>query len=88
LRVTGHRYLPVYGSFDTTGPREGIAGKVQVSYFTVDFEVAGHRARVTHVAAFNRYDDNFAGGLLGRDFLDGFHVAIDPGAGVVTLTPR
>jgi Aspartyl protease len=70
------------------GDASGITGKVKVSYFTVDFEVAGHRARVTHVAAFNRYDDDFADGLLGRDFLDRFKVVMDPAAGTVTLVPR
>ncbi len=70
------------------GEASGITGKIQVSYFTVDFEVAGHRARVTHVAAFNRYDDDFADWLLGRDFLDRFKVLMDPAAGTVTLVPR
>lgn len=70
------------------GEASGITGKVRLSYFTVDFEVAGHRARVTHVAAFNRYDDHFADGLLGRDYLDRFKVVMDPAAGTVTLVPR
>jgi len=70
------------------GTMSGLAGKVKVSYFPVDFEVAGHRARVPHVAAFNTYEDGFADGLLGRDFLDHFKMTTDPAAGVVTLVPR
>jgi hypothetical protein len=70
------------------GAVSGLAGKVKVSYFPVDFEVAGHRARVPHVAAFNTYEDGFADGLLGRDFLDQFKMTTDPAAGVVTLVPR
>ncbi|HKX04382.1 MAG TPA: retropepsin-like aspartic protease [Methylomirabilota bacterium] len=68
------------------GKMSGVAGTVQVAYFTVDFEVAGHRARVPHVAAF--YTDDSADGLLGRDFLDRFKVVMDPAAGTVTLTPK
>jgi Aspartyl protease len=70
------------------GEASGITGKVQLSYFTVDFEVAGHRARVTHVAAFSRYVGHFADGLLGRDFLDRFKVVMDPADGIVMLAPR
>jgi len=44
-------------------------------------------ARVPHVAAFRMYDDDFADGLLGRDFLDHFKVVMDPAAGIVTLVP-
>ena len=70
------------------GEASGIDGKVKMSYFLVDFEVAGHRVRVPKVAAFNTYDDGFADGLLGRDFLDRFKVVMDPAAGIVTLVPR
>jgi hypothetical protein len=69
------------------GRMSGITGKVEVSYFTVDFEVAGHGARVLRVAAFNNETD-IADGLLGRDFLDNFKVVMDPAAGTVTLVPR
>jgi len=40
------------------------------------------------VAALNTYDDDFADGLLGRDFLDRFKVVMDPAAGTITLVPR
>jgi predicted aspartyl protease len=66
------------------GEISGVAGAVQVAYFTVDFEVAGHRARVPHVAAF--YTDDSADGLLGRDFLDRFRWTQPPRP--VTLTPK
>ncbi len=70
------------------GKATGVTGKIEVSYFAVDFEVAGHRARVPRVAAFNTHEYGFADGLLGRDFLDQFSVAMDPAAGTVTLVPR
>jgi aspartyl protease len=70
------------------GKASGIDSTVTVAYFAVDFEVAGHRVRVPQVAAFNTYDDGFADGLLGRDFLDRFKVVMDPAAGTVTLVPR
>ena len=69
------------------GEASGVTGKVTVSYFPVDFEVAGHRARVPRVAAFNNEND-IADGLLGRDFLDRFKVVMDPASGTVTLTPK
>ena len=70
------------------GTGTSVTGKTRLSYFSVDFEVAGHRARVPHVAAFNMYDDDVADGLLGRDFLDHFKMTTDPAAGTVTLVPR
>ncbi len=70
------------------GKASGIDSTVKVSYFAVDFEIAGHRVRVPRVAAFDTYDDGFADGLLGRDFLDRFKVVMDPAAGTVTLVPR
>jgi hypothetical protein len=69
------------------GKISGVTGKVEVSYFPVDLEVAGHRARVLRVAAFNDEND-IADGLLGRDFLDRFKVVMDPASGTVTLTPK
>ncbi len=67
---------------------EGVAGATMMSYFPVEFEVAGHRALVSGVTAFDTIKSGFADGLLGRDFLDHFKVAIDPAAGTVTLTPK
>ena len=66
----------------------GVAGETGASYFHVIFETVGHRVQMPHVAALNTYDDDFADGLLGRDFLDRFKVVMDPAAGVVTLVPR
>ena len=65
----------------------GVAGEAKVSYFSVDIEVAGHRARLSEVMAHTQADDN-ADGLLGRDFLDRFKVTMDPAAGTVTLVPK
>jgi aspartyl protease len=65
----------------------GVAGETGASYFHVIFETVGHRVQMPHVAALNTYDD-FADGLLGRDFLDRFKVVMDPAAGTITLVPR
>jgi hypothetical protein len=66
----------------------GVAGETGASYFHVVFETVGHRVQMPHVAALNTYDDDFADGLLGRDFLDRFKVVMDPAAGTITLVPR
>jgi hypothetical protein len=60
------------------GTMRGVTGKVEVSYFPVHLEAAGHRALVPAVVAFDTFEDGFADGLLGRDFLDQFSVAMDP----------
>jgi hypothetical protein len=65
----------------------GVAGEAKVSYFSVDFDVVGHRARLPEVMAHAQANDN-SDGLLGRDFLDRFKVVMDPAAGTVTLTPK
>lgn len=70
------------------GTMRGVTGKVEVSYFPVHLEAAGHRALVPAVVAFNTFEDGFADGLLGRDFLDQFSVAMDPTSGTVKLVPR
>jgi hypothetical protein len=64
----------------------GVAGEAKVSYFSVDFEVAGHRARLPEVMA--HAQPGGSDGLLGRDFLDRFKITLDPVAGTVTLVPR
>jgi predicted aspartyl protease len=70
------------------GTIRGVTGKVEVSYFPVHLEAAGHRALVPAVVAFDTFEDGFADGLLGRDFLDQFSVAMDPATGTVKLVPR
>jgi predicted aspartyl protease len=70
------------------GTMSGVTGKVKVAYYPVNFEAAGHPARVPNVAAFDTFEDGFADGLLGRDFLDQFSVAMDPATGTVKLVPR
>lgn len=67
---------------------EGVAGAAMMSYFQVEFEVAGHRALVSGVTAFDTVKGGFADGLLGRDFLDHFKMTMDPTAGTVTLVPK
>lgn len=51
-------------------------------------EAAGHLALVPAVVAFDTFEDGFADGLLDRDFLDQFSVAMDPATGTVKLVPR
>jgi len=70
------------------GTMHGVAGKVEVAFFTVNLEAAGHRALAPNVVAFDTFEDGFADGLLGRDFLDQFSVAMDPATGTVKLVPR
>ncbi len=70
------------------GTMHGVAGKVEVTFFPVNLEAAGHRALAPNVVAFDTFEDGFADGLLGRDFLDQFSVAMDPATGTVKLVPR
>jgi hypothetical protein len=70
------------------GTMRGVTGKVEVSYFPAHLEAAGHRALVPAVVAPDTFEDGFADGLLGRDFLDQFSVAMDPATGTVKLVPR
>jgi len=65
----------------------GVAGSDRMSIVYVDSLEIGE-ARVGRLAVAS-YDVSGAGdGLLGRDFLDRFHVTIDSSAGVVTLAPK
>ena len=50
-------------------------------------EIGGARMRSLRVAAYDM-GESASDGLLGRDFLDGFNVSIDPAAGIIRLTPR
>jgi len=70
------------------GKIRGVAGETEVSYFNVDsMEIGGARVRSLRVAAYDM-GESASDGLLGRDFLDGFNVSIDPAAGIIRLTPR
>jgi hypothetical protein len=70
------------------GKVRGVAGETEVSYFIVDsMEVGDARVRSLRVAAYD-IGESASDGLLGRDFLDGFNVSIDPAAGIIRLTPR
>jgi predicted aspartyl protease len=67
---------------------KGVTGVGEADLVPVhSVEVGGARSGpltiVVHDADLNQVD-----GLLGRDFLDRFHVAIDSRAGVVTLAPQ
>lgn len=70
------------------GTMSGVTGKVMVAYYAVNLEAAGHRALAPNVVAFDTFEDGLADGLLGRDFLDQFSVAMDPATGTVKLVPR
>jgi hypothetical protein len=61
----------------------GEADLVPVNSLEVGGARSGPLTIIVHDADLNQAD-----GLLGRDFLDRFHVAIDSRAGVVTLAPQ
>lgn len=66
----------------------GVAGSDEVPYVLVDsLEVAGLRVGRMPVAAYELTGMD-ADGLLGRDVLEQFHVAIDAAQGLVTLSPK
>jgi hypothetical protein len=69
-----------------TGQIVGVTGSDRLPYVMIDsLEVGGIRLGRMPVGA---YDVADADGLLGRDVLDRFNVAIDATQGVVTLTPK
>ena len=69
-----------------TGRIVGVTGSDRLPYVMIDsLEVGGIRLGSMPVGA---YDVSGADGLLGRDVLDRFNVAIDAAQGVVTLTPK
>ena len=71
-----------------TGRIVGVTGSDQVPYVLVDsLEVAGMRVGRMPVAAYDATGME-GDGLLGRDVLDQFHVAIDSARGLVTLSPK
>lgn len=91
VTVINPRALSAVGVPSRTGRRgsiRGATGTASVLYVRVDaIEIGQARAGplevVSHDVEFEQGD-----GLLGRDFLDRFHVTIDSQAGLVTLTPR
>ncbi len=66
----------------------GVTGSDRVDYVLVDsLQVGGARVGRMPIAAYEM-PQAVGDGLLGRDFLDQFHVQIDSTRGVVTLSPK
>jgi len=69
-----------------TGRIVGVTGTDRLPFVMLDsFEVGAIRLGRMPVGAYDVADTD---GLLGRDVLDRFNVAIDPAQGVVTLAPK
>jgi predicted aspartyl protease len=71
-----------------SGSLRGVTGATEVNAVVLEsLEVGDARVGRLRVLA---YEMGLSGhdGLLGRDYLDQFHVAIDSSRGIVTLTPR
>ena len=69
-----------------TGRIVGATGSDRLPFVMIDsLEIGGIRLGRMPVGAYDVADMD---GLLGRDVLDRFNVAIDPAQGVVTLSPR
>jgi len=71
-----------------TGRLVGVTGDDHLPYVMVDsLEVGGARAGRMPIGAYEivRMEGD---GLLGRDFLDAFHVTIDAARGLVTFSPK
>lgn len=70
------------------GSIRGVTGSADTLFVMVNsIDVNGAKAGPIRVVAHD-VELGQADGLLGRDFLDRFQVAIDNQAGIVTLTPR
>jgi len=70
------------------GSIRGVTGQADTLFVVVNsIDVNGAKAGPIRVVAHD-VDLGQSDGLLGRDFLDRFQVAIDNQAGIVTLTPR
>ena len=70
------------------GSIRGVTGQADALFVVVNsIDVNGAKAGPIRVVAHD-VELGQADGLLGRDFLDRFQVAIDNQAGIVTLTPR
>jgi hypothetical protein len=71
-----------------TGQLVGVTGTDRLPYVMVDsLEVAEARVGPLPVGAYEMTQAD-SDGLLGRDFLDRFHVTIDAARGLVTLAPK
>lgn len=71
-----------------TGRVVGVTGSDRMSYVMVNtLDVAGVRIDRLAVGAY-ALPESAGDGLLGRDVLDRFHVAIDSAQGLVTLSPK
>ena len=69
-----------------TGRIVGVTGSDRLPFVMIDsLEVGGIRLGRMPVGAYDVADTD---GLLGRDVLDRFNVAIEPAQGVVTLSPK
>jgi hypothetical protein len=69
-----------------TGRLVGVSGTDSLPFVMIDsFEVGGIRLGRMPVGAYDVADTD---GLLGRDVLDRFNVAIDSAQGIVTLAPK
>jgi len=72
----------------TTAEVAGATGSAQMPFVVIDsLEVGEARVGRMPVGSQNLPVEG-ADGVLGRDFLDQFNVAIDSGKGVVTLSPK
>jgi predicted aspartyl protease len=70
------------------GSIRGVTGQADTLFVVVNsIDVNGAKAGPIRVVAHD-VDLGQSDGLLGRDYLDRFQVAIDNQAGIVTLTPR
>ena len=69
-----------------SGRLVGVTGTDRLPFVIIDsLEIGGIRLGRMPVGAYDVADTD---GLLGRDVLDRFNVAIDPAQGVVTLSPK
>ncbi len=71
-----------------SGPIAGVTGQADAQSITLDsLEVQEARVERIQVLAFDMKRGD-VDGLLGRDFLDQFHVTLDSSSGTVTLRPK
>jgi predicted aspartyl protease len=71
-----------------TGKIVGVTGTDRLPYVMIEsLEVGGARVGPMPVGAYDMADAD-ADGLLGRDVLDRFNIAIDSARGLVTLSPK
>ena len=85
-KVLGDAGVSMLGA--ASGPIVGVTGQAEAQAAAVD-SLEIQEARVTKMPVI-AFEMNRPGvdGLLGRDFLDHFHVTIDSAAGTVTIRPK